>query len=98
MTKISLSLSEYRINIDDMIRQYENIIQNLSIPFIVNSNSSNLRNLNEILLTKYKNEIGYLNKFYNKCFESLKNESEILIKSIKGFKEKLEYAKINNIE
>ena len=69
MDKISDSLSEYKIDIDNMTQQYEKNIQYLAIPLSV-SNSSNLRNLiSEELIENYTCGIERLNNFYNNYFK-----------------------------
>ena len=94
MDKISDSLSEYKIDIDNMTQQYEKNIQYLAIPLSV-SNSSNLRNLiSEELIENYTCGIERLNNFYNNYFKSMKEESLNLTKIIQGINEKFE--SINN--
>ena len=94
MDKISLSLKEYKDDINNMISQYENNIRYLVMPLSVR-NSSNLRRLiSEELMVNYSNEVDRMNNFYNDYFNSMKEESLNLTKIIKGIKGKIE--SINN--
>ena len=75
MNKISLSLNEYKNEVDKLTKEFEKNIQNLAIP-LISFNSSKIRNLeSKELLKEYKEETKILNNLYNDFFKKLKQDS-----------------------
>ena len=82
--KISESLNEYKNEINELSKQYEKNIQNLALPFLVNSNySTKLRYLDsDESFEKYKAEAKKLNRIYNSFIIPIGHDTDNICKAI----------------
>ena len=93
LNNLSTPLKEFKTEIDNVTRQYEEIIKNLAIPFYLNSNQTNkkLRNLiDDELLNKYKNEIEKFNNFSKSFFDCIDKTAKNIHSSISKVKDNAE--------
>ena len=93
LNNITTPLNEFKNEIDNITKQYEEMIKNIAIPFYLNSNqtSQKLRNLKiDELLDNYKNEIDKLNNFSKPFFESIDKASKNIHSSISKVKDSVD--------
>ena len=93
LSNLSTTLNEFKTEIDNVTKQYEEMIKNLSIPFYLNSNQTNqkLRNLIvDELLVKYKNEIEKFNNFSKSFFDCIDKTAKNIHSSMSKVKDNVE--------
>ena len=98
LNNLSATLNEFKTEINNVTKQYEEMIKNLSIPFYLNSNQTNqkLRNLIvddlivDELLVKYKNEIEKFNNFSKSFFDCIDKTAKNIHSSMSKVKDNVE--------